>query len=93
MAALLDADVVPVPVVEDEDVDRVVVVVEAKLPPPPFVVNDEPVEEFGGPALPGVGGAGAELEEFSSRSCCTCRMSTYSSRLAFGVARVEIPAP
>lgn len=95
---LLDADVVPVPVVEDEDVDRVVVVVEAELPLPPFVVEDDndvvpPVEEFGGPAVPGVGGAGAELEEFSSRSCCTCRMSTYSSRLAFGVARVEIPAP
>lgn len=88
--AALDADVVPVPVVQDEDVDRVVVVVEAELAPPPFV----PVEEFGGPPDPGVaGGAGAEVEEFSSRSCCTCRMSTYSSRLAFGVARVEIPDP
>lgn len=58
--AALDADVVPVPVVEDEDVDRVVVVVEAELPPP-FVDddNDVLVEEFGGPADPGVGGAGA----------------------------------
>lgn len=56
--AALDADVVPVPVVEDEDVDRVVVVVEAELPPP-FVEDDVLVEEFGGPADPGVGGAGA----------------------------------
>lgn len=88
---LEEADVVPV--VEDEAVDRVVVAVEAELPP---VVdnddNDALVEEFG-PADPGVGVAAAELEEFSSKSCCTCRMSTYSSRLAFGVARMEIPAP
>lgn len=89
MAAFEAADVVPAPVVEDEAVDRVVVAVEAELPPP-VVDNDA----FGPAADPGVGGgAGAELEEFSSNSCCTCRMSTYSSRLAFGVARMEIPAP
>lgn len=38
--------------------------------------------------------AGAvEFEEFSSNSCWTCRMSTYSSRLAPGLERLLIPAP
>lgn len=34
-----------------------------------------------------------ELEEFSSSSCWTWRMSTYSSRLAPGLERLFIPAP
>lgn len=34
-----------------------------------------------------------ELDEFSSKSCWTWRMSTYSSRLAPGIARLFIPAP
>lgn len=34
-----------------------------------------------------------ELEEFSSKSCWTWRMSTYSSRLAPGLERLFIPAP
>lgn len=34
-----------------------------------------------------------ELDEFSSKSCWTWRMSTYSSRLAPGMPRLFIPAP
>lgn len=34
-----------------------------------------------------------ELDEFSSKSCWTWRMSTYSSRLAPGMERLFIPAP
>lgn len=85
-----DDDVPLIPM--EEDVDRVVVV-EAEL-----MAELAGMAPFGnGPGWlepdPGVaGGAGAELE-FSSRSCWTCRMSTYSSRLAFGLVRVEIPAP
>lgn len=45
----------------------------------------------------GVVAAGAAdvdgLEEFSSRSCWTWRMSTYSSRLALALERLFIPAP
>lgn len=86
------ADVVPVP---EDDEDVVVDEVAAELAAPAFVDDDSSdVAEWFGPAPEG-GGAGAELplEEFSSSSCCTCRMSTYSSRLAFGLVRVEIPAP
>lgn len=97
MAAAVEDIVVPVPVEDnnDEDVDRVVVV-EAETEVPPLLADDD--NEWFGPAAAdpdGVGGAGTplELEEFSSSSCCTCRMSTYSSRLAFGLVRVEIPAP
>lgn len=57
MAAAEGADVVPVPAVADDDVDRVVVVVDAELPP--FDDNDKPVDEFGPADDPGVGGAGA----------------------------------
>lgn len=79
---------------DDVDVDRVVVVELGMLLP--FTVEDNVALELtpgaeadaaGGPA------AGVELEEFSSRSCCTCRMSTYSSRLAFGLVRLESPDP
>lgn len=97
MAAAVEDIVVPVPVEDnnDEDVDRVVVV-EAETEVPPLLADDD--NEWFGPAAAdpdGVGGAGTlpELDEFSSSSCCTCRMSTYSSRLAFGLVRVEIPAP
>lgn len=78
-----------VPPMAVDAVDRVVVVGLEMLQP--FVED-----RLGGAA--GADGAGdptegVELEEFSRRSCCTCRMSTYSSRLAFGLVRLEIPVP
>lgn len=84
MAVAEVVDEVPPKVEDDEDVDKVVVV--------PEVVAELPIA-----ALEGVKGAAGptedELEEFSRSSCCTCRMSTYSSRLAFGLARFVIPGP
>lgn len=69
-------------------VDRVVVVELEMLQP--FVEV-----RLGGAGADGAEGPteGVELEEFSRRSCCTCRMSTYSSRLAFGLVRLEVPDP
>lgn len=74
------------PIMADVDVDGEDVV----------VVEDEPlvlwlllmVEDV----VAGVADA-VELEEFSSKSCWTCRMSTYSSRLAPAEGRLFIPAP
>lgn len=75
-----------VPPMAVDAVDRVVVVELEML---------QPFVRLGGAGTDGVGGPteGVELEEFSRRSCCTCRMSTYSSRLAFGLVRLEIPDP
>lgn len=75
-----------VPPMAVDAVDRVVVVELEML---------QPFVRLGGAGADGVGGPteGVELEEFSRRSCCTCRMSTYSSRLAFGLVRLEIPDP
>lgn len=81
-----------VPPVDDADVDSVVVVELAMLQQP--LVKDRVAFELT-PGVDAAGGptGGVALEEFSSRSCCTCRMSTYSSRLAFGLVRLEIPDP
>lgn len=75
-----------VPPMAVDAVDRVVVVELEML---------QPFVRLGGAGADGVGGPteGVELEEFSRRSCCTCRMSTYSSRLAFGLVRLVIPDP
>lgn len=80
-----------VPPMDVDAVDRVVVVELEMLQP---FVEDSVVGAVPGGA-DGAGGPteGVELEEFSRRSCCTCRMSTYSSRLAFGLVRLEIPDP
>lgn len=84
------------PMMAEMDVDGVVVVDEEVEP------EEEEVEERPAGLLPlmveGVVAAGAAadddgLDEFSSNSCWTWRISTYSSRLPLAFERLFIPDP
>lgn len=92
----LVVDVELPPMMAEMDVDGVVVVDEDVDP------EEEEVEERPAGLLPlmveGVVAAGAAadddgLDEFSSNSCWTWRISTYSSRLPLAFERLFIPDP